>query len=274
MLERTSGKLGPDSIKYDLTEEMLDSVEFVNEKETKEMPEDDDFGSSDDEAAGGVIKTSDFDWLKLTEPQEDTYFTFINSSRNIMKKGSQAYNCYGRRGNMYLLVNYGFCFQNNHYDSVRCPLRLDIPILKTRLPDVKDMMADASSVDGAAVQDIRFKRHQFNATLMAYIRACFIEAGYKVDQRTKVGQSTTLLASKVEDLNFEMKCLRRYEEIALQMAHHVERTSPLEADLMMLESKGLKPKEKFALIYRSEMKKTMRAQLELIRFVSKVVGGG
>ena len=71
-----------------------------------------------------------------------------------------------------------------------------------------------------------------------------------------------------------MKCLRRYEEIVLQMAHHVERTSPLEADLMMLESKGLKPKEKFALIYRSEMKKTVRAQLELIRFVSKVVGGG
>lgn len=34
------------------------------------------------------------------------------------KKGDQLFNCYGRRTNRFLLVNYGFCFRNNKYNSL------------------------------------------------------------------------------------------------------------------------------------------------------------
>ena len=38
-----------------------------------------------------------------------TYFTLINDNRNPILPGEQVFNCYGKRTNMQLLRNYGFC---------------------------------------------------------------------------------------------------------------------------------------------------------------------
>ena len=63
-----------------------------------------------------ISKGEDFSWLSKAK-QNTTYFTLANESRSPMVKGGQAWICYGKRTNAYLLINYGFCFQNNKYDS-------------------------------------------------------------------------------------------------------------------------------------------------------------
>lgn len=57
-----------------------------------------------------------------------------------MPKDSQAWNCYGNRHNLFLLVNYGFCFQNNEYESFRFDVRLDLNFQKSKPITVEDML--------------------------------------------------------------------------------------------------------------------------------------
>ena len=89
----------------------------------------------------------DFEWLTdLKNEQPDTYgsetfFTFINQMRKPMEAGSQAWNCYGNRSNIFLLVNYGFCFQDNLYDSHKFMVRLDLDFSKQGFPGVDEMLS-------------------------------------------------------------------------------------------------------------------------------------
>ena len=56
--------------------------------------------------------------------ENDTYICYLNDSRKIMKKGSQASYCYGNRTNFSLMITYGFCYKNNRFDSVKCRFSL------------------------------------------------------------------------------------------------------------------------------------------------------
>lgn len=38
--------------------------------------------------------------------------------KTFFKKGDQLFNCYGRRTNRFLLINYGFCLRHNKYNSL------------------------------------------------------------------------------------------------------------------------------------------------------------
>ena len=38
--------------------------------------------------------------------------------KSYYKKGDQLFNCYGRRNNRFLLLNYGFCMIDNKYNSL------------------------------------------------------------------------------------------------------------------------------------------------------------
>ena len=70
----------------------------------------------------------EFDWFNPEEHTDDTYFTFVNKNRQTVMPGDQVFYCYGNRTNKFLLLNYGFCFPGNRYDSFEFPLRLDIPV--------------------------------------------------------------------------------------------------------------------------------------------------
>ena len=79
----------------------------------------------------------DFEWAKMTEEynsseEEDdeenfawydhkdneTYFVLCTKYKNIYQPGQQVFHCYGRRTNRFLLLNYGFCLNNNKYNSL------------------------------------------------------------------------------------------------------------------------------------------------------------
>jgi hypothetical protein len=129
-----------------LTDEILDATEYipldeegvVKDREVAWLN-----GQSDEE------EEESFDWVdpKRNEDKDkfdsETFFTLVNETRRTMKKGEQAWNCYGNRTNLYLLVNYGFCFQNNLYDSLSLNFRLDIDLKGASVPSVKDMIPSA-----------------------------------------------------------------------------------------------------------------------------------
>ena len=88
----------------------LDAIEYISVQEDGPVRD-----REQSWIAGGDDEESeeDFEWMEgLTSDQKDneTYFTFINEMRKTMKAGSQAWNCYGNRSNLFLMVNYGFCF--------------------------------------------------------------------------------------------------------------------------------------------------------------------
>ena len=41
-----------------------------------------------------------------------------------MEKNKQAWYCYGNRTNSYLLINYGFCFPDNLYNSFKLEIKV------------------------------------------------------------------------------------------------------------------------------------------------------
>ena len=62
--------------------------------------------------------SEDFEWYNPNAKMDkDTYFTYVNKDRKSFDKGDQVYYCYGNRSNKFLLINYGFCYADNKYDS-------------------------------------------------------------------------------------------------------------------------------------------------------------
>ena len=161
--------------------------------------------------------------------KNQTYFVLINQMRKPMLAGEQAWNCYGERTNAFLLVNYGFCFQDNLNDSFKFMVRLDIDFNKRIVPAVMDMLQ--LSTKKKDLQEIRLKNNQFNEILMCYIRSCFKEAFLKFNPDVKKDQ---ILLTKPLNLEFEGMCLERYQEIIEVLINSIEKISTLEADLELL----------------------------------------
>jgi hypothetical protein len=82
-----------------------------------------------------------------------------------------------------------------------------------------------------------------------------------------------------DDLEFEMECLKMYKRILQYFKKQMESSSTLEADMKLLKAppgqrRGgvrLTSNETMAVTYRVERKKIIRSQLELIRYLMKVV---
>ena len=102
-------------------------------------------GGDDDED-----DSEDYHWLDSLgeqEVQRDSYMTLVNEMRKSMKKGQQAWNSYGDRTNAFLLINYGFCFPDNLYDSAKFCVRLDVDFTKNNPPKIEEMIAPWHATD-------------------------------------------------------------------------------------------------------------------------------
>jgi len=82
-----------------------------------------------------------------------------------MKANSQAFISYGDRGNKYLLVNYGFCFPENRYETFKFNVRTDI---KSKSLTVKQVLKKTEDLKNC--QAINFKRELLCEMLMTYLR--------------------------------------------------------------------------------------------------------
>ena len=112
-----------------MTEEILDSIEYIPIEEECAVKKREKGWIEGRVDTDGETSDEDFSWMDDVDPkllESETYFTFINESRFVMKKGEQAWNCYGNRTNRYLLVNYGFCYEDNLHESFHFDVRIDL----------------------------------------------------------------------------------------------------------------------------------------------------
>ena len=108
----------------------------------------------------------EFDWFQAEEHTEDTRFNFVNKNRQTIQTGDQLFYCYGNRTNKFLLLNYGFCFPGNNYDSFEFPIRMDVPIVDLFVPEIVDL-----EWTSMRTQAIRMKKDQINEVMIAFLRS-------------------------------------------------------------------------------------------------------
>ena len=110
------------------------------------------------------------DWYDPKKHKDESYVAYVNIERKPIEPGQQVYYCYGRRTNRYLLLNYGFCYADNVYDSFSVFLRAD---LKDR-PTVEQMLM-LKPDDSIDSQEVRLKTDQINHMLMFYLKCQILQ---------------------------------------------------------------------------------------------------
>lgn len=118
-------------------------------------------------------------------------------------------------------------------------------------------------------QEIRLKLNQFNKMLMSYLRSSlrrdYFE--YARDQSSK-----HILLNQPVDTDFERHSLQYYKAIIEHTLALAEQSTSLEMDLQLLDSGQVQSlNQLFAVIYRSERKKILHNQLDLVNFMIRVV---
>ena len=111
--------------------------------------------------------------------------------------------------------------------------------------------------------------NQFNHILMCYTRSSLKQAYLAQDDSI---DPTTILLTEPRDLDFELMCLARYRDIVSHVLKQLEAETTMQEDVDLLgTSKDLNDKQRFAVIYRSERKKIVHNQLDLIKWLSHLV---
>ena len=184
------------------------------------------------------------------ESYDKSYLCMINAMRAAYKPGEQVFNSYGVRSNQYLLCYYGFCFEDNLYDSYAFNVRMDVNTKD--LPVIRTEHLLAGERQDEHLQVIRLKNHQLNFVLLAYLR--------KVKCEKYFGRNSTMvkkiLLTKVRHLDFEIDVMKSYLELVSKMLAYEEHGHPvhvtgkrvpgrttLKQDLEILERDCLQPVE-------------------------------
>lgn len=128
----------------------------------------------------------EFTWFQADEHTNTTYFNMVNKTRRTVEAGDQLFYCYGNRSNKFLLINYGFCFPNNLYDSFEFHLRLDVPIVDKFVPELIDLECKMKKI-----QKIRLKRDQICEVLLSFLRS-FCKKSFLVLQIKKDAKAGNL----------------------------------------------------------------------------------
>ena len=83
-----------DKPKQQKKKELSDKEEEKPEEQEEELSDQEDFDAEDE----------DFKWYDHAKMKDNSYFVFVNCDRRTVKKGEQAFYCYGKRSNAFLLL--------------------------------------------------------------------------------------------------------------------------------------------------------------------------
>jgi len=167
-----------------------------------------DYNSSEDEATCGDQSQQEkpselaenYSWFNIKDP--DTYFCLATKHKNIIEAGHQVFHCYGRRTNRYLLQGYGFCLENNKYNSLSFRVWLDFndksKVKPPKTPGDEEYDEDEDPENANKIcKTIRLKKHRLREDVFAYLRTSLMQ---KEDHKGKVH----LLISSPVDPEFEL----------------------------------------------------------------------
>lgn len=187
-----------------------------------------------------------------------------------MRQGSQAWNSYGNRTNLFLLENYGFCFKDNLYDSYEFNVRMDV--------ETEEAITAASIIapeeQEDSIQQIRMKLHHLNFVLIAYLRMIH-RTTYKPAPSKGKAASLPLLTA-VTDLDYELKMMLIYIDIVNNLILRIEvgeNRTTLEEDQKLLQEGGdsMSMAMHMSITYRSEQKRILRSHLEMSEFMITII---
>ena len=198
---------------------------------------------------------------------ENTYFNFVNKNRKTIEAGEQVFYCYGNRTNKFLLVNYGFCFPGNKYDSYEFPLRMDMPIGDLFVPEIVDLEWTSRQS-----QAVRLKKDQICDVMTGFLRSTCKKSFFTL-QHAK-GQamfSNRILLTRPQNLKYEQFIFDYYLQILKFIQDQLNRVGTLEQDLEILKSgepgsanPSISFELRMAVVYRSEKKKILRSQINVV----------
>lgn len=185
--------------------------------------------------------------------QEETYFCLTNMNRAPLKKGEQAYNCYGNRSNRFLLMDYGFAFPDNKYDSVELYLNMSSEYKQL---DIHDMVDFAPTKN--LCQIFRLKNDQICDVLVHYLRSVCRERFLSKNKTLLDIMPQHLIMTRPRDIFYEMFVFGYYKNVVDYVKRALDLKSTLEMDIELLKSSDLSWHKRMAIVYRSERKKIVR----------------
>jgi len=85
-------------------------------------------------------------------------------------------------------------------------------------------------------------------------------------------QKKKLLFTKPKELKTELMCLEQYLKLVNYLKHELELETTLEQDLELLKINNFNTvNQKFGVIYRAERKKILHSQVDVVKWMIKVI---
>lgn len=185
--------------------------------------------------------------------QAETYFTLTNMCREPLKKGDQAFNCYGNRTNRYLLIDYGFAFENNRYDSLEIYLNMSNEFKSLEIHDYVNFLP----IRGPC-QVARLKCDQICDTVLHYLRSHSREKFFAKNKTLVDIQPHFLIMTQPRDLFYELYVFGQYKHVLEYSKIALELRSSYEDDLELLKKQEGHWQTRMAILYRSQRKMIVR----------------
>jgi len=215
----------------------------------------------------------EFDWFDAEQMTNDTFFCFVNKNRRTIETGEQVFYCYGNRTNKFLLLNYGFSFPGNKYDSFEFPLRLDVPVDDLFAPEIVDL-----EWKSRLMQPVRLKKDQICEVVVSFLRSACKKSFFITNKSAQLKPGKRILLTRPVNLFYERYVFSYYLQIVSYVSDQLALVSTLEQDEELLkrgEPGSTEPAISFelrmAVVYRLEKKKILRSQINLVKKVLEVL---
>jgi len=222
-----------------------------------------EYDSSDDDE-----DEENFGWMQKND--SDNYLVLATKHKNAYEKGQQVFHCYGRRTNRFLLVNYGFCLENNKYNSLNFRVWINFDWKKGTEAKLREEGAgDPNDEDSRISKLIRLKGNKINEDILAYLRANLLN--------TYSGKNLHhLLISTPVDCEFELLVIACCINLLKGLVSSRFKGSAKE-DAELLKDPTLSSRHRFAIIHRKSSKEIIEGNLKLcqilLRILARMVDG-
>ncbi|CDW82727.1 set domain protein [Stylonychia lemnae] len=207
-----------------------------------------------------------FRWWR--DDDENNFLVIVNQSGKDIKAGEQIYYSYGRRSNSDLLLNYGFCLdENNQYNSMQFRLLKNPSKLKDKMNYFPDEKVKDSEDYYDLTLDIKIKSYQLNESLFEFARK---QVYFQMDKE----QSKTLSVmtfSQPFSLDFELNTIR---EIMTIIEAQATIDDMLQLDINSLQSLYAEEKDyrlKFVRLYNLERRRVYDNHMKLLKVLYLMV---
>lgn len=222
---------------------------------------------------------------------QEACFRLFPSGSNRYGAGEEAFNSYGRRSNSFLLLEYGFCLENNEWDSYKIHVRME--------PDVPEYDAKSDFLRSLGMTRFRSfrlepfckstsKTPQVHPELLAFLRFSWLTSEEFHALQTRVrdpisqnpdssmsqfvpfsSRNTGMTLDSIlpkDSVSVETELTALDDLVDLLEAELEQQSTSLEQDLATLEvDPSIPPRLRAAMIYRIARKEILETHLHLAK---------